>query len=70
LPLIEGTVKTLRYDQIAACSAGLLWILLSFRDLKAKKATTGWARIVGLFAGMTLVAGPGAAMGLMWGWRE
>ena len=71
LPLIEGAAKSLRYDQIATLSAGALWTLLNFRGLKkAKKVTTGWAGIVGLFAGTTRVAGPGAVMGLMWAWRE
>jgi len=53
--LIEGAIKTLRYDQIVAFSAGALWTLLSFQDSKKAKK---------------LVAGPGAAMGVMWGWRE
>ncbi len=55
LPLIEGAIKTLIYDQFVAFSAGALWTLLSFRDSKRVKK---------------LVAGPGAAMGVMWGWRE
>ncbi|KAF8857859.1 monooxygenase [Acephala macrosclerotiorum] len=71
LPLIEGAAKVLRYDQIAAFSAGGLWVLLSFGDLKkAKKLKTGWAGIIGVFAGTTLLAGPGAAMTAMWAWRE
>lgn len=71
LPLIEGAAKALRYDQIATFSAGAIWTMFSFADLKkAKKMTTGWAGIVGLFAGTTIVAGPGAAMGVMWAWRE
>jgi hypothetical protein len=63
--------KGFRYDQIAAFSAGAIWTMLSFRDLKmAGKLNAGWARIVGVFAGTTVVAGPGAAMAAMWAWRE
>lgn len=71
LPLIEGAAKAIRYDQLAAFGAGALWVLLSFRDLKVKKRVrTSWLGVVGVFAGTTVVAGPGAAMGVMWAWRE
>ncbi|KAH7393459.1 hypothetical protein BKA64DRAFT_577828 [Cadophora sp. MPI-SDFR-AT-0126] len=71
LPLITGAAKVFRYDQIAASSAGAIWALLSFKDLKtAKKIQTGWPGIVGAFSGTTLLAGPGAAMTTMWAWRE
>lgn len=63
--------KFLRYDQIAAFGAGAIWTALSFHDLKkAGKVNSGWAKILGVFSGITLVAGPGAAMAAMWGWRE
>jgi len=69
--MMAGISKFLRYDQIAAFSAGAIWTLLSFGDLKRKgRVTAGWAKIVGAFAGMTLVGGPGAAMAGMWAWRE
>ncbi|KAL2068087.1 hypothetical protein VTL71DRAFT_16185 [Oculimacula yallundae] len=71
LPLITGAAKVFRYDQITAFTAGAWWVLLSFKDLKkAKKIQTGWAGIVGTFAGTTLLAGPGAGMAAMWAWRE
>lgn len=71
LPLIEGAAKALRYDQIAAFSAGALWILLSFGDLKKTgKIDAGWGHILGVFAGTTIAGGPGAAMAVMWAWRE
>ncbi|KUJ21599.1 FAD/NAD(P)-binding domain-containing protein [Mollisia scopiformis] len=71
LPLIMGATKALKYDQIAAFSAGAIWTLLSFADLKkAKKLEAGWGRVLGVFAGTTLTAGPGAAMAVMWAWRE
>ncbi|PVH81668.1 FAD/NAD(P)-binding domain-containing protein [Cadophora sp. DSE1049] len=71
LPLITGAAKVFRYDQIAASTAGAIWVLLSFKDLKkANKIQTGWPGIVGAFAGTTLLAGPGAAMTTLWAWRE
>ncbi|CZS99224.1 uncharacterized protein RCO7_00515 [Rhynchosporium graminicola] len=71
LPLIEAAVKALRYDQICAFSATAIWTLLSFKDLKrAGKLQAGWARIVGSFVAMNLVIGPGAALSIMWAWRE
>lgn len=69
--LIQRVSKALRYDQICAFSAGAVWMLLNFRDLKkAKKVNAGWAKIVGTMAGLSLLVGPGAAMTAMWAWRE
>jgi len=71
LPLIVAASKALRYDQIAVFSAGAIWTILSFGDLKkAGKLQAGWGRILSVFAGTTLAVGPGAAMAVMWGWRE
>jgi hypothetical protein len=71
VPLLYGAAKALRYDQIATFSAGAMWTMLSFSDLtKAGRLQAGWGIIVGVFAGTTLVAGPGAAMATMWAWRE
>ncbi|KAL2075500.1 hypothetical protein VTL71DRAFT_443 [Oculimacula yallundae] len=71
LPLIEGVVKALRYDQICAFSATAMWTILSFKDLKKSgKLQAGWGKILGLFAGMNLIVGPGAALSVMWAWRE
>lgn len=69
--LVQNLAKFLRYDQIAAFGAGAIWTGLNFHDLKkAGKVTSGWGKIVGVFAATTLVAGPGAAMAAMWAWRE
>lgn len=69
--VMASLAKTFRYDQIAAFSAGVVWAMLSFKDLKkAGKLNAGWGRTVGVFAGTMIVAGPGAAMATMWGWRE
>lgn len=69
--LMEGAAKFLRYDQIATFTAGSIWILLSFSDLKkAGKLQAGWLTIIGGFGATTLVAGPGAALVGMWAWRE
>ncbi|RDW89703.1 FAD protein [Coleophoma cylindrospora] len=71
IPAVRATARALRYDQIATFSAGALWTMLHFKDLKQKKKlNAGWGRIIGVFAGTTLVAGPGAAMAVMWAWRE
>ncbi|ELR04662.1 hypothetical protein GMDG_01521 [Pseudogymnoascus destructans 20631-21] len=71
VPLFQRLSKTFRYDQIHAFSAGAVWTLLSFRDLKkSKKVEAGWAKIIGTMAGLSLLVGPGAAMTAMWAWRE
>jgi hypothetical protein len=70
-PVMQSIARFLRYDQITSFSAGAIWTMLSFRDLKnAGKLTSGWGRIIGVFGGVTLFAGPGAAMAAMWAWRE
>ncbi len=71
LPLVYAAVKILRYDQICAFTAGGIWTILHFHDLKkAGKLQSGWAKILGIFGGATLAFGPGAAMATMWAWRE
>jgi len=70
-PIFDGAAKVLRYDHLWSFSAGLLWVLLSFGDLrKAGKVQAGWIKIIGASVLTTLVAGPGAAMAVMWWWRE
>jgi hypothetical protein len=70
-PLVDAVAKVLRYDHLLAFGSGAVWTMLSFYDLKrAGKLTASWGRIVGVFAGITLVGGPGAAMVAMWAWRE
>jgi hypothetical protein len=69
--LLQSSAKALRYDQIASFGAGAIWTMLSFGDLKrAGKLQARWGSIVRVFAGTTLVSGPGAAMATMWAWRE
>lgn len=69
--LVSGTARFLRYDQFFCFGAGLLWTLLSFKDLKkAGKTQAGWAKIIGVLTGGTLAFGPGAAMVGMFAWRE
>lgn len=69
--LIEGAAKFLRYDQLTTFGAGAMWTMLSFMDLKkAGKIQAGWLKIAGIFGATTVVAGPGAAMMVMWAWRE
>jgi hypothetical protein len=68
---MQSLAKNFRYNQLSAFSAGAIWTMLSFRDLKkAGKLTTGWGKIVGTFAGVTALGGPRATMTAMWAWRE
>jgi len=68
---IEGAAKVLRYDQIAAFSAGAGRALLSVGNLKrARILNAGWGRIVGVLEIATLVPGPGAGIAVMWAWGE
>ncbi|KAE9370143.1 hypothetical protein N431DRAFT_411272 [Stipitochalara longipes BDJ] len=69
--MLYGAAKVLRYDHICCFSAGAVWILLHFWDLKrAGYVTASWLRIVGILAGTTFICGPGAGMAVMWGWRD
>jgi hypothetical protein len=69
--MLYGAAKVLRYDQICMFSAGIVWTLLHFWDLKrAGFVTASWVKIVGVFGGAVVICGPGAAMALMWNWRE
>jgi hypothetical protein len=72
ITMLKGAAKVLRYDQICAFGASAVWTLLHFWDLKREGLISGvgWGRILGVFAGMSVVGGPGAAMCGMWGWRE
>lgn len=71
MPLLTGAAKVLRYDHLASFGAGAVWTLLSFWDLKRGKILrAGWCRILGVLAGTTFVAGPGAGMAVLWWWRE
>jgi hypothetical protein len=59
------------WDQICAFGAAGLWVLLHFYDLKkAGKLAASWARIGAVMGAATVLAGPGAAIALMWWWRE
>lgn len=71
VPLIEGIAEILRCNRISAFGAGAIWILLGFRDLKkAGKLTASWWTILAIFVATAFVGGPGAAMAVMWAWRE
>lgn len=71
VPLIETIAKIIRCNRISAFSTGAIWILLGFHDLKkVGKLTTGWCKIVALYTTICVVGGPGAAMAVMWAWRE
>jgi hypothetical protein len=69
--ITQGMTKAMKYDQIAIFGASTYWILLHFGDLKrAGKLDAPWWKVIGAYAGSVLVGGPGAALAVMWGWRE
>lgn len=69
--LIDGIAKFLRYDQIIAFSAALLWLLLTFWDLKrAGKVKANWLIIISVLSVLVVAVGPGAAMVAFWAWRD
>ncbi|TVY29863.1 Citreoviridin biosynthesis protein [Lachnellula hyalina] len=69
--IMQGAAMFLKYDQIATFSAGAAWIMLSFWDLKsAGKVHLEWQKIFTIFGFLTSIFGPGAAMMIMWAWRE
>ncbi|KFY39521.1 hypothetical protein V494_03954 [Pseudogymnoascus sp. VKM F-4513 (FW-928)] len=71
VPLVEAISGILRCNHISAFITGLIWVLLGFHDLKkAGKLTTSWWKIFGICVATTVVGGPGAAMAVMWAWRE
>jgi hypothetical protein len=69
--MLYGAAKVLRYDHLSCFGAGAVWTMLNFWDLKQEGLLkAGWLNIVSVFAGVTVLGGPGAAMAGMWGWRE
>lgn len=69
-PLVEDIAKIIRCNHISAFITGAIWVL-GFHDLKkAGKLATGWWKIVVICAATTVIGGPGAAMAVMWAWRE
>lgn len=71
LLLVEAIAEILRWNHVSAFGAGTIWILLGFHDLKkAGKMTTSWWKILMIYIATAAVSGPGAAMAVMWAWRE
>lgn len=65
-----GIARLLRYDEIFSLGTGILWILLSLRDLQLYGIPIPWVKVVGLLLSTTWFLGPGTAFGLGWLWRE
>lgn len=60
-----------KYDYLTSYGAVLLWLGLSFRDLKAvDMMTKSWITILGVGAVATVVLGPGSMLMLGWCVRE
>lgn len=59
------------WDHVLGFAGGYTWLALLFKDLKQwEKTDASWFKIVGSAVVSTLVAGPGATLGLGWLWRE
>lgn len=61
----------MQFDEIFFTAACMLWLLYLFGDLKrAGMMNASWLSIVGTGLVTVIAAGPGAAFGLGWWWRE
>ena len=59
------------WDHVLGFAGGYTWLALLFKDLKKwEKTDASWFKIAGAATVSTLVAGPGATLGLGWLWRE
>jgi hypothetical protein len=62
---------TIQYDYLFCYGTALLWVGYMFSDLKyAGMVKQPWLILVLTCVGITVLAGPGAAFGLAWLWRE
>jgi len=67
----EGIGRFLKYDYVFCHASGALWILLCFWDLKRDgRLHAGWFKILNVMGLVAMIFGPGAAMAVMWAWRE
>ncbi|RWQ99943.1 hypothetical protein C8Q69DRAFT_512657 [Paecilomyces variotii] len=67
----DGMVPAMKYDAFFTFVSGLLWISLTFGDLKAEGVLRfGTVRVVSVMLLVVYFFGPGAATAFCWGWRE
>ncbi|KAJ9252972.1 hypothetical protein DTO207G8_4492 [Paecilomyces variotii] len=67
----DGMVPAMKYDAFFTFVSGLLWISLTFGDLKAGGILRfGTVRVVSVMLLVVYFFGPGAATAFCWGWRE
>lgn len=67
----DGMVPAMKYDAFFTFMSGLLWISLTFGDLKAEGVLRfGTVRVVSVMLLVVYFSGPGAATAFFWGWRE
>lgn len=68
IPFLRNFVQ---FDHIFCFSSSLIWLALLIHDLKVAGMTkASWFSIVSIGVSVTVVAGPAAAVGLGWLWRE
>jgi hypothetical protein len=68
---LEAVRRILQTDQVISLGTAFVWVAYLFWDLKsAGMVDQGWLTLVVLGMFTTLAAGPGAAIGGAWLWRE
>ncbi|KAB8298608.1 hypothetical protein EYC80_000787 [Monilinia laxa] len=69
--MLDGNSGPLEIAEIFSYGTTFYWALLSFADLKfVGKLSQSWLFILATLLLTTVVAGPGAALLIMWAWRE
>jgi hypothetical protein len=68
----EGAIReVLKWDQAFFVLGNMLWVMLLIWDLKAADMVkAGWPTLLLCPFAVTIMAGNGAMLGLMWLWRE
>ncbi|KAL2839755.1 hypothetical protein BJY01DRAFT_237006 [Aspergillus pseudoustus] len=59
-----------QYDALFTMLSSMAWILLSFLDLQVYGIRVSLLKVAVVFAGTTIVAGPGVGFAVCWAWRE
>jgi hypothetical protein len=68
---VEGIGRFLKYDYVFCFASAAVFILLSFWDLKRdERLQASWFKILNVMGLVGMICGSGAAMAVMWAWRE
>lgn len=69
--LVANLRNFVQFDHLFCFGSTFLWLGLLIRDLKAAgMVQTSWVTIIAAVVGLTAAAGPGAAVGAVWLFRE